>query len=59
MDGILVLPLCWYWYNRTYKIEVKIGRWIRVSHRVGIALCYWFLNEKVKIVARTTVQHVT
>ena len=48
-----------YWENRNYKTEVNIGIWIGVSHQVGSALFYCFLTEKVNIVARTTVQHVT
>ena len=36
-----------------------IGRCIGFSNRVGSALCYWVLTEKLNIVARTTVQHVT
>ena len=37
----------------------KIGRWLGVSHRVGSALCYWVLTESGKVIARTTVQHMT
>ena len=51
--------LCWYWVNQTDKTEVKIGRFIGVSHQVGRALCDCFLNEKGNIIARTTVKQVT
>ena len=51
--------LCWYWENQNDKTERKIGRWIGVSHRLGIALYYWVLTENENIIARTTVQHVT
>ena len=51
--------LYWYWGNQTYKTEGKIGRWIGVSYRVGSALCYCVITEKVKIAARTTVNHFT
>ena len=34
-------------------------QFLGVSHRVGIALCYWILSEKVKVLSRTTVQHLT
>ena len=49
----------WYWGSHTDKTEGKIGIWIGVSQRVGSALCYWVLTEKVNITSRTTVQHVT
>ena len=51
--------LCWYLENQTDKTEGNIGRWTGVSNRVVSALCYWVLTEKGKIIARTTVQHVT
>ena len=31
----------------------------RGSHRVGSALCYWILTSTGKVIARTTVQHLT
>ena len=51
--------LCWYWDNPNDWDNPKIGRWLGVSHRIGSALCYWVLNEKGNVLARTTVQHVT
>ena len=36
-----------------------LGRWLGVSHRVGISLCYWIISEKIKVLYRTTVQHLT
>ncbi len=51
--------LCWYWDNQHDSTEPKIGRWLGVSHRVGSALCYWILTDKGKVLARTTVQHLT
>ena len=51
--------LCWYWTNQTDANESKIGRWLGVSHRVGSALCYWILTSTGKVIARTTVQHLT
>ena len=53
------IDLCRYWYYNNDKTEGNTCIWIRVSHRVGSALCYWVLTEKGKIIARTTVQHVT
>ena len=51
--------LCWYWDVPNDWDNPKIGRWIGVSHRVGSAMCYLILTDKGKVVARTTVQHVT
>jgi len=36
-----------------------LGRWIGVSHRIGSDLCYWILIQSGKVLASTTVQHVT
>ena len=51
--------LVWYWDTPHADENPKIGRWVGVSHRVGSALCYWVVNANGKILARTTVQHVT
>lgn len=51
--------LCWYWDVPNDIENPKIGRWLGVSHRVGSAMCYWILTEHGKVVAWTTVQHVT
>ena len=51
--------LCWFWDNQQDSSEPKLGRWLGVSHRVGSALCYWILSDTGKVVARTTVQHIT
>ena len=37
----------------------KLARWLGVPHRVGSDLCYWLLLPSGKVIARTTVQHVT
>ena len=50
---------CWYWDSTEAEVNPKIGRWLGVSHRVGSALCYWVLTESGKVIARTTVQHMT
>ena len=36
-----------------------LGRWLGVSHRIGSDLCYWILTKSGKVLASTTVQHVT
>jgi len=50
----------WFWEpNAGEKGERQIGRWLGISHRVGSAMCYWVLNSKGNVLARSTVQHVT
>ena len=51
--------LCWYWDTPHDLDNPKLGRWLGVSHRVGSAMCYWILASNGKVLARTTVQHVT
>ena len=51
------------WYGTTWlqtiPAQILDGRWLGVSHRVGIALCYWVLTKSGKVISSTTVQHVT
>jgi hypothetical protein len=51
----------WYWDNNASAIDTNplLGRWLGVAHRVGSEMCYWVLTLTAKVVARTTVQHVT
>ena len=51
--------LYWFWDNQQHSSEPKLGRQIGVSHRVGNTLCYWILSNTGKVIARTTVQHIT
>jgi hypothetical protein len=37
----------------------KLGRWLGVANRVGSALTYWVLTRAGKVLARSTIQHVT
>lgn len=37
----------------------ELGRWLGVSHRVGSEMCYWIMTASGKVIAETTVQHVT
>jgi hypothetical protein len=37
----------------------KLGRWLGVANRVGSALTYWVLTKAGKVIARSTIQHVT
>ena len=52
------------WYHDQPKPDTseeprKLGRWLGMAHRVGSDLCYWILTASGKVLARTTVQHVT
>jgi Reverse transcriptase (RNA-dependent DNA polymerase) len=48
------------WYRDNAGLaEIKLGRWLGVSHRVGPAMSYWILTHGGHIVSRTTVQRVT
>ena len=49
----------WFWDAPGKEDNPKPGRWLGVAHRVGSALCYWVLDANGKVVARTSVQHVT
>ncbi len=39
--------------------NIILGRWLGISHKIGSDMCYWILTVSGKIIARTTVQHVT
>jgi Reverse transcriptase (RNA-dependent DNA polymerase) len=49
----------WYWHRPGDEDNPRVGRWLGVAHRVGSNLCYWILTASAKVVARTTVQHIT
>ncbi|MHA7927758.1 MAG: hypothetical protein ACX936_21375, partial [Marinobacter sp.] len=54
--------LVWYFDRRHPGVaeeDRKIGRWLGISHRVGSSMCYWILTRAGRVIARTTVQHVT
>ena len=46
------------WYSSDMDDKPSLGRWLGVSHCVGLALCYHILKHNGSI-ERTTVQHVT
>ena len=41
------------------KENRELGRWLGVSHCIGRKMCYWILTKSVKVIAETTVKHVT
>ena len=50
--------ICHYWDVPNSENNPKIRRWLGVSHQVGSAMSYWILTETVKVISRTTVQHL-
>ena len=48
-----------YWDKQDLEENLRIRRYLGVSHRVGSVSCCWILSEKGKVIARTTVHHVT
>jgi hypothetical protein len=36
-----------------------IGRWLGIAHHVGSDMTYWILTKSGRVIARSTVQHIT
>jgi hypothetical protein len=36
-----------------------VGRWLGIAHRIGSNMTYWILTKNGKVIARSTVQHIT
>ena len=50
----------WCWYHENAGLgELKLGRWLGVSHRVGSAMSYWILTDNCEIMSRVSVSRVT
>ena len=52
----------WYWDQKKMDMteeQAKIGRWLGIAHRIGSDMTYWILTESGKVIARSTVQHIT
>ncbi|KAI2502107.1 hypothetical protein MHU86_12337 [Fragilaria crotonensis] len=39
--------------------QARIGRWLGIAHRVGSDMTYWILTESGRVIARSTVHHIT
>ena len=39
--------------------EMKLGKWLGVSHKIGNLMSFWILTENAKVISCTTVQHLT
>jgi hypothetical protein len=54
--------LVWYWDEAKMDLNEDqrlLGRWIGIAHRVGSDMTYWILTKACRVIARSTVQHVT
>ena len=49
----------WYWDTPGDMDNPKIGKWLGVAHRIGAAMCFYVLTQDGKVLARSTVQHLT
>jgi hypothetical protein len=51
-----------YWDQKKMDMtdkQAKLGRWLGIAHQVESNMTYWILTESGKVIARSTVQHVT
>jgi hypothetical protein len=54
--------LVWYWNEQKTDMtedQRLLGHWLGIAHRIGSDLTYWILTQSGKVIARSTVQHVT
>ena len=51
--------MVWYWDSPSSDINPRLGKWLGVAHSIGSAMCYWIIGNNAKVLARSTVQHVT
>ena len=48
------------WYHDNAGLgEIKLGRWLGVSHHVGSQMCYYVLASSGRVLACSSVQRVT
>ena len=49
----------WLWYKENTGVgDNELGRWLRVSHRIGSLMSYWVLTNTGRVTSRTTVKRV-
>ena len=54
--------LVWFWHDvdpNNEKLGRRVGRWLGIARRVGTDLTYWILTNKGKVIASSSVQHLT
>jgi hypothetical protein len=52
----------WYWDEKKMDMtqaQRLVGRWLGIAHRIGSNMTYWILTKSGKVIARSTVQHIT
>jgi hypothetical protein len=52
----------WYWDEKKMDMTQEqrlVGRWLGIAHRIGSNMTYWILTKNGKVIARSTVQHIT
>ena len=52
----------WYWDQPKSDMtdeQARIGRWLGIAHRIGSDMTYWVLTDSGRVIARSTVQHIT
>jgi hypothetical protein len=54
--------LVWFWNEQKMDMtedQRLLGHWLGIAHRMGSYLTYWILTQNGRVIARSTVQHVT
>jgi hypothetical protein len=52
----------WYWDEAKADMsegQRLLGRWLGIAHRIGSDMTYWIMTQSGRVIARSTVQHVT
>ena len=50
----------WCWYKENASMgEMKLGRWLGISHQTDSLMSFWVLTPSCRVVSRTSVQRVT
>jgi hypothetical protein len=52
----------WYWDEKGSDMTEEqrlIGRWLGIAHRVGSEMTYWILTKSGRVIAHSTVQHIS
>ena len=57
--GFEFYDLVWLWNNQSENINPVLDMCLVVSHRFGIPLYYWVMNEKSNVLSHTTVEPQT
>ena len=48
------------WYHKPDEFDKRsLAYWLGVAHRVGPCMCYWIYTASGKVIAESTIEHVT